>query len=1387
MAIEFDIKTAKGVSNLDRLTKAWGKNRDRVNSATAAYDKQTVRLGKALLENQRYEKSLRSLEGEYVRNRKQITGLSTTVKVLSGRIGVLEAEISTLTAKMTSLNAHTSKTVKSQAKLRSAFRGTAGALGGLWLAYGDILPMMAAFAASTLAKDILTQGASFRYTTKFITMLGKEAGTATVPVEELREKLVGFEGLRKGPQELALGMKEFAKAGVDTVTALDNIEEMARFATIAELDLASATGLVIGQANAFGVSYSDAANMITAAAMSSATSIQEMTQAMAQTTELASVSKVEFHEVATALAVLANNGIRGSKAGTAIRTSIIRMQTPTSKLKGMLEDLNIQWSAFTSDGKVKSVRDMFIELDRITRGLTDEKRIALFRELFGLRAMKGGANIINNIVSKFAELDDKVRESVEGVTLLQRAHKEMADETVSNWEELGVKYEKIVTKIKSSGAADILLALSNAALDVMGAVAAATNSEKGYLPLVHETPTWGVSQSTYSQQVAAEDFAKKYGHVMQPTPSPGIGGISLEEFSKRRIAYTKHIAPTSFKRKFVTDDELANPQDPRDALAKLQALRDETTDAINKLILSETDYDLLSLDKLYKEKLKLAGKDKKLADDLDTWHALKQGAIIEKSLKSEEERIKKELESKEQGLKAEQELIERRQALEKDASDKLRRLHLSDKEAALLDLQVRFEKETEHIDKTSEAYKQLSKVYRYEADQIKGINFDLIKELKNAWDDFGETVKTAVSSGLSSSFKALLDSSGYYADELASIQGKIRDFQYSSLQTGTEQMAFLQQEYDATLAAAMDGNTTALHEYLSNLETYLAKAKEEMDPVAYEELHAQTMRDLDALNQEYADNTAAKWAALKDIWNDLWDSMLDKLIDTLVDMAVAWAASQVSSMFSGWKFHDGLWNLEDDELPAILQRGEMVIPAPHAEQIRENLTGVGDGTGDVFDAVVQGTSLIDLRGWEDEFSTHLSQAYKDDFVGAVLGTIASGNPLTGILGFLGPQVGIQNISQALAETGLDVMGMYGSWADAGFMIGSVLSTMMMGGPLASVTGFNSIGGFVGAIAADMIGDMLDAREFEAVRDELEGTYGLSSAQQAQAVKNLEAFQDEWGVLSPTMSLDTTLSLMSKFTGRNIGLSDLLAVKQDERKKELEEKVEESLQELFDEIDDFFDEMDDFFDGLDESSETSFSEGLDDSLHDFFDGIDESSETSFSGGIDDSLHDFFDDDIDDFFDDIDDFFDDIDDFSESSSSEEGGFDTGGFDTGGFDTGGGTPDHESGGSFGMARGGVVDKLYVPDGDDGFVAMSYGEGVIDKDTMRILTLAIRNGAFSQTTNNSGGGLPSSQLSKLISYVAELKNEVSAANFAIAKNTQDTVKLLRKMDAIGLGVRSN
>ena len=337
----------------------------------------------------------------------------------------------------------------------SAVRGAAGAMSMLWFAYGQLLPLMAAFAGVRAAKEAMSLGVAFEYATTSIQSLSKDVEGALMPLDEIQQRLMAMEGLRHTPTELAAGMREFAKAGVAPAEALRDLATMSKFATIADMELGEAIKDVIGLTLAFQptmkaatgklFTFADAANMVAAAAMLSITEVDEMSNAFSHAAELGIVSKMRFEEVAASLAIMANAGIRGTKAATSLRTGMLKLQTAGDPVHKMFEKLGRKFNAFNEDGSVKNVVETFKELNKALAGVADEKRIAIFTKLFTARSMKAGA-VLSQQVKELDAFILKLRQAAEGVGFIEEKYQDLAHTARAELDYLKVALEKMLLK-----------------------------------------------------------------------------------------------------------------------------------------------------------------------------------------------------------------------------------------------------------------------------------------------------------------------------------------------------------------------------------------------------------------------------------------------------------------------------------------------------------------------------------------------------------------------------------------------------------------------------------------------------------------------------------------------------------------------------------------------------------------------------------------------------------------------------------------------------------------------------------------------------------------------------------------------------------------------------
>ncbi|EAF5010434.1 phage tail tape measure protein [Listeria innocua] len=134
--------------------------------------------------------------------------------------------------------------------------------------------------------------------------------------------------------EAAQAQEELLKAGLSVKDVINGgLSGALSLATAGELDLASAAEIAATVLNAFkddNLSVADAANILAGAANASATGVEEMKMSLQQVSAVASGVGLSFDDTSTMLAVFAKNGLKGSDAGTSLKTMLQRLH-PTTK------------------------------------------------------------------------------------------------------------------------------------------------------------------------------------------------------------------------------------------------------------------------------------------------------------------------------------------------------------------------------------------------------------------------------------------------------------------------------------------------------------------------------------------------------------------------------------------------------------------------------------------------------------------------------------------------------------------------------------------------------------------------------------------------------------------------------------------------------------------------------------------------------------------------------------------------------------------------------------------------------------------------------------------------------------------------------------------------
>lgn len=337
----------------------------------------------------------------------------------------------------------------------SLMRGAAGAAGSLWMSYGQLIPIMGAYAAIASTIGAIKLSAHFEYDTAYIESMEEASGKASMSLDDLRGSLLSLSDLRDNVDVLARGMQEFTRSGISATDALKVMPTVDNMAKLGNIELSTAIATVIGQANAFagdaGPDYVATANKIAAAAFNANATLKDYSHALAQVTELGSAAKISQDQVYAGLAAITKAGIDANKASVALRSAILHMEAPSTAFIKMLKEMGVSWSAFSKAATTKDLGQMFGDLDKALSGLPDENKIAILKELFGLRSLKGGAAMLREWAKSYQEVLDKIHNSNGDTAYIDKLQKGVSSTALVSWEKLWATIENLATSVSHLG------------------------------------------------------------------------------------------------------------------------------------------------------------------------------------------------------------------------------------------------------------------------------------------------------------------------------------------------------------------------------------------------------------------------------------------------------------------------------------------------------------------------------------------------------------------------------------------------------------------------------------------------------------------------------------------------------------------------------------------------------------------------------------------------------------------------------------------------------------------------------------------------------------------------------------------------------------------------
>lgn len=196
--------------------------------------------------------------------------------------------------------------------------------------------------------------------------------------------------------QAAEGMENLASAGFTTQEIMDAMPGLLDLAASSGASLATSSEIAASAIRGFGLEANASAHVADVFAEASARTnaqVEDMGYAMKYIAPVANTMGLKIEEVAAAIGIMSDAGIKGEQAGTTLRGALVRLTKPTDTMLGVMEDLGI--SFYDNEGKMKSLKEMISMLQEATKGLTDEQKQNALTILFGTESLSGMVALIN--------------------------------------------------------------------------------------------------------------------------------------------------------------------------------------------------------------------------------------------------------------------------------------------------------------------------------------------------------------------------------------------------------------------------------------------------------------------------------------------------------------------------------------------------------------------------------------------------------------------------------------------------------------------------------------------------------------------------------------------------------------------------------------------------------------------------------------------------------------------------------------------------------------------------------------------------------------------------------------------------------------------------------
>ena len=213
--------------------------------------------------------------------------------------------------------------------------------------------------------------------------------------------------------QAAEGIQELVAGGMSLNDALAAATGTAQLAASQLMPVGDAASIVSAALNSFGLAAGEAgrvSDVLSMAANKSASSVPELGEALKYVGGVAGSLSQPLEGTAAAIGLMANAGIQGSMAGTALRATLTELATPSKATASALEQMGV--ATVNSAGQMRPFMDIAADMRQAMDGMSDSQKTMIANTIAGTPGMAGFLAVLNASPDSFNEM----RAAMDGAT-----------------------------------------------------------------------------------------------------------------------------------------------------------------------------------------------------------------------------------------------------------------------------------------------------------------------------------------------------------------------------------------------------------------------------------------------------------------------------------------------------------------------------------------------------------------------------------------------------------------------------------------------------------------------------------------------------------------------------------------------------------------------------------------------------------------------------------------------------------------------------------------------------------------------------------------------------------------------------------------------------------